>query len=672
VTPGIGDDKAPLIGAMASNLGLRAQHHQAMQIVQIHFGERRSFMAQFAHLAQRIVVIDRYQMIAQRFAGYGDATLDRQHGFGGSPRVPLDCVRDVRELDVVRMLEVAGSGRRECTQPMQFGHPDSNGLGDVAREPDPTAIFTPPLTRATVPHMTTFLIARLDRAVETLPRSYPGPGGAVAALRNGEVLLRHAWGWANAERRIAFTPRTLFRMCSITKQFTCAVVLDAFPDPSVLDGDVRARLPLLEQPAPGALHLCHNQSGLRDYWAVAMLHGSPPEAPFGDTEAARVIAGTRTLQFAPGTRYSYVNQNFRLLSDIVQQRTGRSFAELLRTRVFDRAGMASALLAADTRALPDGTEGYEGTPTGGFRAAENRIVWTGDAGLGASLDDMIAWERHIDATRDDADALYSRLCAQAAFADGTSSAYGFGLSRRSELGRPITAHGGALRGWRSHRLYVPSERVSVVVMFNHLSDAHEAAVDVLAAVLGEDRPPRPAPGAMPEWLGAYTEPETGLSVRIEAAADGRVRLRFGHFPDLLDVQADGSASGDSVRLRMDDDGLWMERPLENHSTRLVPCTGTPAKNVGGRYRCAELDAELTVIDAGGVLYGGFSGFLGQGRMETFGAIGPDVWVLPCPRALDHTPPGDWTLAFRRDDAGKVVGVEVGCWLARRLHYMRVD
>jgi len=204
--------------------------------------------------------------------------------------------------------------------------------------------------------MTNSLADRLDRALETLPRAYPGPGGAVAVLREGEVLARHAWGWANAERRIPFTPRTLFRMCSITKQFTCALLLDAFPDPSVLDGDVRARLPRLEGPAPGALHLAHNQSGLRDYWAVAMLHGSPVEAPFGDAEAARVIGGTRSLHFAPGTRYSYVNQNFRILSDILQERLGRGFGELLRDRVLDRAGMAGALLAADTRALPDGTE----------------------------------------------------------------------------------------------------------------------------------------------------------------------------------------------------------------------------------------------------------------------------------------------------------------------------
>ena len=517
--------------------------------------------------------------------------------------------------------------------------------------------------------MTASLATRLDRIIASLPRAYPGPGGAIAALRNGEILLRHTWGWANAERRIPFTPRTLFRMCSITKQFTCAVVLDAFPDPSILDSDVRARLPLLQTP-PRAHHLCHNQSGLRDYWAVAMLHGSPAEAPFGDTEATRVIAATSTLHFAPGTRYSYVNQNFRILSDIVQDRTGRSFAELLRTRVFDRAGMETALLAADTNAMPDGTQGYEGTPSSGFRAAENRILWTGDAGLGASLDDMIAWERHIDATRDDANALYPRLSVPVTFADGTPAVYGFGLNRASELGRPITGHGGALRGWRSHRLYVPSERVSVVVMFNHLSDAHEAAVDLLAAVLGEDRPPPADPLPPPGWLGAYTEPESGLAVRIDTV-EGRIRLRYGHFPERLDLLPDGTATSPSARLRPGDGGLWMDRPFENQSTCLRPCEAAPSTDLAGVYRCAELDAELTVTDAGGVLYGGFSGFLGQSRMELLNPVGADVWALPCPRALDHTPPGDWTLAFQRDALGRPARVEIGCWLARRLNYVRV-
>ena len=511
----------------------------------------------------------------------------------------------------------------------------------------------------------------LDRAVEALPGRYPGPGGACAVVRDGAVIARHAWGFANAERRIPFTPHSLFRMCSVTKQFTCGLVLDAFVDPAVLDGDVRAKLPKLEQAAPGALQLCHNQSGLRDYWGVAMLHGSPAEAPFGDTEAARVIGGTQTLQFAPGTRYSYVNQNFRMLSDILQQRTGRGFAELLRSRIFDPAGMDSAILAADTRALPDGTEGYEGTPASGFRAAENRVVWTGDAGLGASLEDMIAWERFIDRTRDDPASLYARLSAAVHFADGTPAQYGFGLARRTERGRAMTSHGGALRGWRSHRVHVAAERLSVVVLFNHMADASAAAMDLLAAALGEavDKPSNQA--TMPPWLGIYQEPESGLAVRIEPAPPGRVRLRYALHPELLELQPDGSAGTDGSRLRPGEGGLWLDRPGENQSTLLVPRGGEPRLDFGGRYHCRELDAELTVADTGGTLYGGFSGFLGQGRMELLTPLAADLWALPCPRALDHTPPGDWTLAVQRDAGGVVTAVHVGCWLARRLVYERI-
>jgi D-aminopeptidase len=511
---------------------------------------------------------------------------------------------------------------------------------------------------------------RLDRVLERLPRAYPGPGGAVAVLRKGEVLARHTWGWANAERRIAFTPKTLFRMCSITKQFTCSLVLDAFPDPSVLDGDVNARFPRLEASPPGALHLCHNQSGLRDYWAIAMLHGSPAEAPFGDAEAARLISGTRTLQFTPGTRYSYCNQNFRILGDILEDRTGRSLVELMRTRIFDRVGMETAFLAAETRSMPDGSEGYEGTQASGFRAAVNRIQWTGDAGMGASLDDMIAWEKHIDATRDDAHSLYRRLSLPVTFADGSPASYGFGLARSRDMARDLTGHGGGLRGWRSNRFYAPSERISVVVMFNHLSQAHSAAADVFAAVLGENRSsaPRHEP---PGWLGAYVEPQTGLSTRIEWAGSGQIRLRFALTPELIEVRSDGDAGGEGVRLRSSDDELWLDRPQDNQSSRLRALVGDVPRDVAARYHCRELGAEVSIVDAGGAFYGAFSGFLGQGRMELLEPVGPDVWTLPCPRALDFTPPGDWTLAFERDGEGPPARVRVGCWLARNLLYERV-
>ncbi len=519
----------------------------------------------------------------------------------------------------------------------------------------------------------TSLAHRLDKVLSDLPTRFPGPGGAAAVLRDGEVLERRAWGFADAERRVAFTPKTLFRICSITKQFVCALLIDQHPDPSILDADIRSRLPALEGAAPGALHLAHNQSGLRDYWAVAMLHGAPAESPFGEEDARAVIGATRSLQFSPGTRFSYSNGNFRLLGDVIAARAGRSLAELLRERIFAPAGLETAFLAADTQAMPDGTEGYEGTQATGFRPAVNRILWTGDAGIGASLDDMIAWERHIDATRDDEGSLHRRLSVPVRFADGAPAHYGFGLGRSTEHGRAVTGHGGALRGWRSHRLHVASERLSVVVMFNHLSDARAATLDVLGAALGAESA-APAPSRVaPDWLGAYLDPETELAARIADGGDGRVDLRFVRTPELLDLRADGSAGvGDGTRLRRSDGALWMDRPGDNASTRLrLLGTEPDAGGSDGRYRCAELDAELTVVDAGGALYGGFSGRLGRGRMELLDRIGPDVLALPCPRALDHTPPGDWTLLFRRDGAGRVAGVTVGCWLARGLRYERV-
>jgi len=513
------------------------------------------------------------------------------------------------------------------------------------------------------------LSARLDAALADIMKTFPGPGGAAAVLQNGEVLLRHAWGFANIERRIPFTPQTLFRMCSITKQFTCAAMLDAFADPSVLNDDVAARLPNLETAPPTALHLAHNQSGLRDYWAVAMLHGSPIEAPFGDVEADKLIAGTRTLHFAPGTRYSYVNQNFRLLSDILQHRTGKSFAEILRTRLFEPAGMATACLAADTTALPDGGEGYEGSTEAGFRPAINRVFWTGDAGLGASLDDMIAYERRIDATRDDETALYRRLAAPVTFADGTPAAYGFGLARFPIHGRNATGHGGALRGWRSNRLHIAAERLSVVVMFNHLSDAAAAAAGLAAAALNEPAPP-PACLPPPSWQGAYLDADSNLLARIDREDDA-LRLTYGHSAELLHPREDGAASSGAVTLRAIETGLILDRPNENTSVILIKLAGDAAPDIAGAYHCDELNADLTIANSGGALHGAVSGFLGQGRMERLTPIAADTWTFPCPRALDHTPPGDWTILITRDAAGHPTGLTLGCWLARNLVYRKL-
>ncbi len=506
----------------------------------------------------------------------------------------------------------------------------------------------------------------LDRALTALPARYIGPGGAVAVLKDGEILARHSWGWSDLERRIPFTPETMFLVCSITKQFTCALMLDQHPDPIVLDADIAARMPLLAN-APGITHLAHNQSGLRDYWATAMLCGAPVEGAFTEDDAQRLIARTASLHFTPGSRYAYCNQNFRLIGDVIAARADRPYAALLRERILAPAGMQTARIAADTAAVPGGTVGYEGTPESGFRPAVNTIIWTGDAGLAASLDDMIAWERHIDAHRDDPTSLYLRQSAPVHFTDGALAGYGYGLARMKLFGRDATGHGGGLRGWRSFRFYIPSERISIVVMFNHMTDPRAAALDVLAALLGETPTAPPAVSA-PAWTGRYMEPETGLATRIEPAGEGKLRLHFGTGPDQLIASPTGAYTGGTNRLEATGDTVRMTRLVDNLATTLTPIAGTASHDISGIFHNAELDATLTIVASGGGVYGAFSGELGGGAMVPLLPYGPDIWLLPMPRALDSAAPGDWTLAFNRSPSGAIEGVTIGCWLARRIYF----
>lgn len=511
--------------------------------------------------------------------------------------------------------------------------------------------------------------ARLNRAVAALPERFRGPGGAVAVVKDGEVVLRHAFGYSDLEARMPFAPTTLVPICSITKQFTCALMLDLVGDPAVLDGAVAAQMPKLHGPVPTAANLADNQSGLRDYWALTVLCGAAPEGEFRPEDAKTLIGRTTSLHFAPGTRYSYSNGNFRVLGTALEAHAGKPFEDLLMERIVRPAGMATAVYGPETRSVPGGAVGYDGDPNYGFVPGINRIHWSGDAGLCASLDDMIAWERFIDRTRDEPNGLYRRLSHPTTFADGNPAQYGLGLSRSLRNGQVVTGHGGALRGWRSHRLHLADARLSVVVLFNHAGDARGAALSVLAAALGEDAPQVAGSDAHAgAFAGSFLDDETGILLDLAPLPGGKVSARYGTGTEILTVGTDGVARSDGMVLVHAGAGLRLERPADNLATRLSPVVGEAAHDIDGVYRSDELGSTLTLTSAGGALYAAFDGFLGKGAAQPLYPVGKDVWRMPCQRSLDAPSPGDWTVLVRRDDDGAVAGVTFGCWLARQVAF----
>lgn len=519
--------------------------------------------------------------------------------------------------------------------------------------------------------MNTLDLPALERAILALPQRYNGPGGVVGVVRDGEVTLKHVWGYADLAARKPMTSGTLLPICSISKHFTCAVLLDTVGDPTRLNSALNAYLPLIEGKRPDVAHLCHNQSGLRDYWALTVLQGAMADGVFRREDARPLLSRASSTHFEPGTRYSYSNGNFRILADLIENHSGRSLSELYGRCAFDPAGMTTAALTPDTSVSPNGVVGYEGNEATGYFEAANRIYWAGDAGISATLDDMLAWECFIDRTRNDEGGLYRRLSAPQTYADGRTAHYGFGLAHERIGDVAITGHGGALRGFRSRRLHAAGERLSIVVMFNHEADAHAAATALMKVALGHQDAERAAGVWDGRQFGTYLEPETGLALSTRPLGPGRIELRFATAGEPLQIAADGIARSGAVSLTANGTGLQMERERENLVTTAERVAGKAKPDIAGRYHSAELDADIEIVSTNGMFFAGFDGMLGKGAMHAMQPFADDVWLLSCKRSMDAPAPGDWTVRIHRDRQGAISGLTIGCWLARQIDYIKI-
>lgn len=513
----------------------------------------------------------------------------------------------------------------------------------------------------------------VNALIKELPRLYPGPGGVAAVVHQGQVIAQNVWGYADLTSRMPMADSLRMPVCSITKQFTCGVMLAELGSPEALDPFLPDLLPNFEGELPKARDLANNQSGLRDYWSLTILHGAKAEDHFPREAAAPLIARNRTGHFAPGQGYSYSNGNFRMLADLIERASGQDMASLYRKHLWGPAGMKGAYLAADTRTPPDGVIGYEGSRATGWWPAQNGIWWMGDAGMAASLQDMIAYEAWIDATRLEEESLYNRMAKVQTFRDGTPAYYGMGLQHHRMGEHHFTGHGGALRGYRSFRMYDPLSRLSVIVMFNHQSDAHGAGFALARAALGQSAPK--ATGSAQGWQGQWLCPHSGLLVELTPEPQGGVMLRFGTAIERLLPLADGTLAAGSVLITRQGDDLVMRRGAEHYLATLTPAApyeGASGQEIAGRWHSPELGADMIVEAEGNGLALWFDGHLGQGRAELAYPAAKDIWLVETRRAMDAPAPGDWTLRVLRDDQGAVTGLQLGVWLARGLVYHRAE
>ncbi|KXG46268.1 Peptidase S12, aminopeptidase DmpB, domain C [Penicillium griseofulvum] len=518
-----------------------------------------------------------------------------------------------------------------------------------------------------------------------------GPGGAIAVVKDGELIGQHVWGLADLENRIPMTVETQMPICSITKQFVCALLLDLERNPTpalAAKGSVREQLTahLTEILSPeltrdGELtieRLCDMQSGLRDYWAMTTLWGSKPDDEFLIArDSAPMLAQTKSFQFQPGTEYSYCNVNFHILARVIERATGESLDKLLEERILRPAGMSTAFLCPNTAQHPPPCVGYEGDEEHGFTPAVNRMEWSGDAGLVASLTDMIAYEKYIDRCYADPESWYNTAIADPKFSDGTTARYRYGLSHADINEVHTIGHGGALRGYRLHRRHSPKDRLSVVVMLNSDADAYGPTIKIFRDLLE-----LPIRGLIPRevdmyWNGVYLDPDTQLSIAVvptNGAIDGELDIKYDGSATRFKLDEATWGKSDSMSGSIDTNTLTINRLADNrtlNARRILPKdSALKDPSFLGVYQGVEIESTFHCIGGDGMLYGAFDGYLGKGNTTPMKHLGEDVWVLTCPRGLDAPAPGDWTMVFSRDENDQIKGFTIGCWLARKIEFVK--
>jgi CubicO group peptidase (beta-lactamase class C family) len=179
------------------------------------------------------------------------------------------------------------------------------------------------------------------------------PGCSLAVTHDGKVIYSRGYGMANLEHGVANSPETVFYIASVSKQFTAAtIVLLAEEGKVSLDDSVRKYVPELPPYADAVTlrHLIHHTSGLRDYLSLSSLAGRSDADSFPESEALRLIARQKALNFTPGTRHVYSNSGYFLLGLIAKRVTGKSLREAADERIFAPLGMTGTRFRDDRTA----------------------------------------------------------------------------------------------------------------------------------------------------------------------------------------------------------------------------------------------------------------------------------------------------------------------------------
>ena len=391
----------------------------------------------------------------------------------------------ILKMALMMMLALAGCSTAAQATPQDNTVPVTAQatLQDDAQE-EPQAF--PPDVAAEIQATMDDLIAR-----GTLP-------GMVAWIDAPDYRFEGASGFANLADETPMPPEGAFRIGSITKTFTAAVIIRLAEEGVLtLDDPLAQWLPDVADQLPNGdritlRHLLTHTSGVSNvveheaYWADLFTEMQVDEETGAVTvpcvqrdphdTLARYVYG-QDAQFEPGARWSYSNTNYTLLGMVIEAAAAMPLAEAYRTTIYEPLGMTSTFLDCYEDPVTDVVHGYTGSgdALADITELHESVGWSA-GGLVSTASDLVTFARGLfgGTLFEDPES----LVAMTTRAPGGS--YGLGLMLQEDY----MGHAGYIAGYRSVLEYSPELDTVVVMLYNH--DAADPELD-LAAVMNPVR-----------------------------------------------------------------------------------------------------------------------------------------------------------------------------------------
>jgi CubicO group peptidase (beta-lactamase class C family) len=323
----------------------------------------------------------------------------------------------------------------------------------------------PPLGAAAQQHL-----AEAAAIAEAEMRRQGMPGMALVVMDGDRLVLARGFGRESSDRDDPVTPETLFMYNSISKQFVAAAVMKLAEQGRLsVEDPVSRHLPDWTRLPPELRirHLLSHSSGMRDEHVQPELRTlfDRPGTSWADYSAA---ARDTPNDFAPGTRWSYANVNYLMLTLIVERATGGSLEAALDAMLLRPLGLSSVRPCAPSRGARRGEARGHVLRDGALAGHDPEPVhlFLGSGGYCGTALDLARWTRALAAGRVVSPESLAAMRARAPLAGGGSADYGFGLVLVRPDGVERIGHGGYGGGYSAQAAYYPDSDLTVVVTGN--------------------------------------------------------------------------------------------------------------------------------------------------------------------------------------------------------------